>query len=112
MPLKYVPLAADGFKREIVCNTSNALSYILSASNDALPIEVWMIPVLSTLKSILPPFTSVTALPTSVVTVPVLGLGIKFLGPKIRPNLPTLAITLGIVIMISTSVQPPSILLM
>ncbi|MOA13125.1 hypothetical protein D3C78_1331600 [compost metagenome] len=69
-----------------------------------------MIPVLSTLKSILPPFTSVTALPTSLVTVPDLGFGIKLRGPKTRPNLPTLAIQAGVVMMISTSVQPCSIL--
>eukprot|EP01085_Mycamoeba_gemmipara_P002055 Mycagemm_TRINITY_DN10049_c0_g2::TRINITY_DN10049_c0_g2_i1::g.2055::m.2055 type:complete len:105 gc:universal TRINITY_DN10049_c0_g2_i1:253-567(+) len=69
-----------------------------------------MIPVLSTLKSILPPFTSVTALPTSLVTVPDFGFGIKLRGPKTRPNLPTFAIHAGVVIIMSTSVQPPSIL--
>jgi len=41
--------------------TSCAFSAILSAPNDTFPMEVWMIPVLSTLKSILPAFTSFTA---------------------------------------------------
>ncbi|MOA21970.1 hypothetical protein D3C78_1424940 [compost metagenome] len=65
---------------------------------------------MSTLKSILPPFTSVTALPTSLVTVPDLGFGIRLRGPKTRPSLPTFAIQAGVVIIMSTSVHPPSIL--
>ena len=68
-----------------------------------------MIPVLSTLKSILPAFTSFTAFATSIVTVPVLGFGIKPLGPKTLPKGPNLPITLGMVIITSTSVQPPLI---
>ncbi|MNE25308.1 hypothetical protein D3C80_1186330 [compost metagenome] len=71
-----------------------------------------MLPNLSTLKSILPAFTSSTALPTSIVTVPVFGFGIKPRGPRIRPNAPTLPITEGIVIITSMSVQPPLILSM
>jgi len=67
-------------------------------------------PNLSTLKSILPAFTSRTAFPTSRVTVPDLGFGIKPLGPNTLPSLPTFAMTLGIVMMTSISVQPPSIL--
>ena len=54
-------------------------------------------------------FTSFTALPTSMVTVPVLGLGMSPRGPRIRPSAPTLAITLGVVMITSTSVQPPLI---
>ena len=65
-----------------------------------------MIPVLSTLKSILPPFTSDTAFLISIVTVPVFGLGIKPLGPKTLPNGPSLPITLGMVTITSTSVHP------
>ena len=45
----------------------------------------------------------------SIVTVPVLGFGIKPLGPRIRPNAPILGITVGIVIITSTSVHPPLI---
>ena len=68
-----------------------------------------MIPALSTLKSILPDFTSLTALATSIVTVPLLGLGINPRGPRTRPKGPTLPIQDGIVIITSTSVQPPLI---
>ena len=42
----------------------------------------------------------------SIVTVPVFGLGINPLGPNTRPKGPNLPITLGIVMMTSTSVQP------
>jgi hypothetical protein len=48
---------------------------------ETLPIPACTIPVLSTLKSILPAFTSEQLFATSIVTVPVLGLG-KPLGPK------------------------------
>ena len=54
-------------------------------------------------------FTSFTALPTSMVTVPVLGLGMSPLGPRILPITPTFAITEGVQMMTSTSVQPPLI---
>eukprot|EP01085_Mycamoeba_gemmipara_P002434 Mycagemm_TRINITY_DN7875_c0_g2::TRINITY_DN7875_c0_g2_i1::g.2434::m.2434 type:complete len:115 gc:universal TRINITY_DN7875_c0_g2_i1:473-129(-) len=71
-----------------------------------------MIPALSTLKAILPPFKSFTAPATSFVTVPVLGFGIRLRGPSTLPNLPILGITEGVATITSTSVQPPSILAM
>ncbi len=74
-------------------------------------MAAWIIPVLSTLKSILPAFTSFTTLPISVVTVPVLGFGIRLRGPRIFPSLPNLAIIAGMVTITSTSVHPPSIFL-
>ena len=46
----------------------------------------------------------------SIVTVPVLGLGIKPLGPNTLPNGPNLPMTLGIVTITSTSVHPDLIL--
>ena len=51
-----------------------------------------------------------TAFATSNVTVPVLGLGIKPLGPKTRPNLPNIPIQSGVAIKVSNSNQPPEIL--
>src|SRR5688572_28061362 len=106
---KYVPFAEAGFNLATVWIISVALSRILSAEKEALPTLTWMIPVLSILKSILPAFTSFTALPTSSVTVPDLGLGIRPRGPNTLPNLPTLAITVGVQIITSMSVHPPSI---
>jgi hypothetical protein len=106
----YVPLADDGFRRISTEISSWAFSASFDGSNDTFPTLVWMIPVLSTLKSILPAFTSVTALPTSAVTVPDLGFGISPRGPRIRPSRPTFAMTFGMVMMTSTSVQPCSIL--
>src|SRR5659263_531895 len=44
---------------------------------------------LSTRNSILPPLISVTALATSIVTVPVLGFGMSPRGPRILPRRPT-----------------------
>jgi fumarate hydratase class II len=79
------------------------------SSNDTFPTDACMIPVLSTLKSILPALTSVTAFPTSVVTVPLFGFGIKFLGPNTLPKRPNLAITEGTATIISISVHPAAI---
>ena len=90
----------------IVLISSLALSLILSALKETLPTDAWIIPVLSTLKSILPALISVTAFAMSIVTVPVFGFGIKPLGPKTLPNGPSLPITLGIVTITSTSTQP------
>ena len=42
----------------------------------------------------------------SIVTVPVLGFGIRPLGPKTRPKGPNLPITLGMVTITSISVHP------
>src|SRR5919112_6731754 len=86
------------------------LAAILSGVKETRPIEAWMIPALSTLNAILPPLTSLTAAATSLVTVPVLGLGIRLRGPKTLPNRPILGITDGVAIITSTSVHPPSIL--
>ena len=104
-----MPLAAVGFnfiKAEI---NSLALSRICSAEKETFPTEACTIPFLSTLKSILPCFTSLTAFPISLVTVPLLGLGIKPLGPNTRPKAPILPIIAGIVMITSISVQPPLI---
>src|SRR5947199_369141 len=49
------------------------------------------------------------ALPTSVVTVPTLGLGILPCGPRIRPSRPTTGIRSGVAIATSKSVHPSCI---
>src|ERR1700739_790153 len=62
---------------------------------------------LSIRKLILPPLMSDTALVMSGVTVPVLGLGIRPRGPRIRAIRPTLAIWSGVAIAASKSKKPP-----
>ena len=56
--------------------------------------------------SVFPPFTSTTALPTSNVTVPLLGFGILPEGPRMRPSLPTVPIMSGVAMATSKSVKP------
>ena len=56
--------------------------------------------------AILPILTSLTALPTSNVTVPSFALGIIPLGPKIRTNLLTELIMSGVAMALSNSSQP------
>src|SRR3978361_1407674 len=104
-----MPFAVAGFALMIALINSWLLAAILSAANDTRPIEASMIPALSILKAILPPFTSLTAAATSLVTVPVLGFGIRLRGPNILPKRPILGITEGVATITSTSVQPPSI---
>src|SRR3989344_1387832 len=57
---------------------------------------------------ILPASSSFLFLSGSVVTVPVLGLGIKPLGPKILANLAILGIMAGELMRISKSILPAS----
>src|ERR1700758_2011083 len=55
-------------------------------------------PALSTRNSTLPAFTSLMALATSKVTVPVFGLGIKPRGPSTLPSFPAERIMSGVAI--------------
>ena len=66
----------------------------------------WMMPARSVRYSTLPALTSVTALPTSNVTVPLLGFGILPEGPRMRPSLPTVPIMSGVAMATSKSVKP------
>ena len=61
--------------------------------------------VLSTRYSTLPALISFTALPTSKVTVPVLGLGMRPRGPRTFPSFPTDLIMSGVATMASKSSQ-------
>src|SRR6516225_8609252 len=67
----------------------------------------WRFACRSTRNSILPPLMSLTALPTSGVTVPVLGLGMSPRGPSTRPSRPTLPIRSGVATTASKSRNPP-----
>ena len=71
----------------------------------------WRFACLSTRNSILPPLMSVTALATSIVTVPVFGFGIRPRGPSTLPRRPTLPIMSGVATTASKSSQPPCDLL-
>ncbi len=62
---------------------------------------------LSVRNSILPPLMSVTALATSIVTVPVFGFGRRPRGPRTLPSRPTLPIMSGVATTASKSSQPP-----
>ena len=63
----------------------------------------WMMPERSVRYSTLPPLASVTALPTSNVTVPDLGFGMSPRGPRMRPSLPTVPIMSGVAMAMSKS---------
>src|SRR5229473_433026 len=67
------------------------------------------IPALSTRNSTLPAFTSLIALATSKVTVPVFGLGIRPRGPSTLPSFPAERIMSGVAITASKSVHPSMI---
>src|SRR6516225_1462363 len=87
--LTYFPLATVGLALITAVIKLAAFSNSLSVSKLILPTGAWIIPVLSTRNSTLPALTSFTALATSTVTVPVLGLGINPRGPRTLPSLPT-----------------------
>src|SRR5260370_30661203 len=102
----YLPLATAGFALITAAIRLDAFSTSLSAEKLALPTGAWMMPVLSTRNSTLPALISLTALATSMVTVPVLGLGMSPRGPRILPSLPTERIMSGVAMTASKSVQP------
>mmetsp|Transcript_6947 Transcript_6947/g.28280 ORF Transcript_6947/g.28280 Transcript_6947/m.28280 type:complete len:228 (-) Transcript_6947:181-864(-) len=66
-------------------------------------------PCLSARNSTLPPLNSPTAVATSGVTVPALGLGMRPLGPRARPSLAALGIMSGEAMRRSKSIMPPAI---
>src|SRR5271165_3725311 len=94
----YWPFAVAGFALIILDISACALSVSFWASNETLPTGQWMMPVLSTRNSTLPALTSWTALTTSMVTVPVLGLGMRPRGPNTFPRRPTDFIMSGVAI--------------
>src|ERR1700679_1413775 len=96
MPLTYLPLAADGLAFSTELMTVMALSTSFCGSNESLPTGTWTSAVLSVRNSTLPALISRMAATTSVVTVPVLGLGIRPLGPSTLPRRPTDFIMSGV----------------
>src|SRR5262249_18040517 len=78
-----------------------------STENERLPTGAWTLPPASVRNSTLPALNSLTALPTSGVTVPDFGLGILPCGPSTFPSLPTCFIMSGLAITMSKSSQPP-----
>ncbi len=60
--------------------------------------------------STLPALTSLTALVTSIVTVPLLGFGIKPFGPRILAQRPSAPIISGVVMQTSKSSHEPDII--
>src|SRR3989344_4331212 len=84
--------------------TASAFCCNLSAPKLTLPIPKWIILAGSTRYSTRPALASLMALGTSVVMVPLLGLGIRPLGPSNLAYLPRRAIKFGLVIKTSKSV--------
>src|SRR5262249_27681431 len=87
--LTYFPLAAAGFALITACIRLLAFSSNLLFAKLTFPTGAWTTPVLSTRNSTLPALISWIAFRTSVVTVPVLGFGIKPRGPSTLPRRPT-----------------------
>src|ERR1022692_2135602 len=104
--LTYLPLAAAGLALTTALMRLEAFSTSFSDVKLILPTGAWMIPVLSTRNSTLPALISLIALTTSTVTVPVFGLGMRPLGPRTLPSLPTERIMSGVAITASKSVHP------
>src|SRR5215467_5458281 len=101
----YLPLAAAGLARTTLEITAVAFSTSLSGVNEIFPTGTCTKAVLSVRNSTLPALISFTALAMSKVTVPVLGLGMRPLGPSTLPSLPTDFIMSGVAITASKSVQ-------
>ena len=99
-------LADAGRAFQMASNTIRPFCSSASCAKEIFPIPRWMSPCLSILNSTFPFFTSLTALPTSIVTVPAFGLGISPRGPNTLPSLPTSFIKSGVEIATSNPVQP------
>src|SRR6185503_13836888 len=106
MDRTYLPLAAAGFARSTAWITAIAFSSSFASPNETLPTATWMMAVLSTRNSTLPPLISVTAFATSNVTVPVFGFGMSPRGPRTFPSFPTSRIMSGVAMTASKSVHP------
>ncbi len=90
-----VAVFAKGAKAE---EATKAVKFSLRSPSEklALPMPAWMMPAFSTRNSTWPDLASVTALVTSMVTVPSFGLGIRPLGPSTLPSRPTTPIMSGV----------------
>ena len=94
---------------QLVEHGAEVLPRARRASKLTLPSGTCTLPYRSVRYSTLPPLNSATAAPTSVVTVPVLGFGIRPRGPSTRPSRPTMGIRSGVAMATSKSSMPFSI---
>src|SRR4051812_18819848 len=102
----YEPLAVTGFIFFKVLIRAWALAARSVSEKDILPMTAWTLPPASLRNSILPAVYSLTAVVTSVVTVPALGEGILPWGPRTLPKRAILGIMSGVAMATSNSVQP------
>ena len=89
-------MAEAGLTCLIAFKTASPFSLSLSGVNETLPIGADRFPLLSTLKSILPALTALTAEAVSSVTVTVYGFGINPRGPRNLPSFLTSPIASGV----------------
>ncbi|EPP29056.1 hypothetical protein CP082626L3_0958B, partial [Chlamydia psittaci 08-2626_L3] len=106
---RYCPFAAGGLALIKAEHRASMFSLRRCPSNDSLPTPALHTPARSALNSIFPLRNSAIVLVTSMVTVPALGVGIRFLGPRTFPNFPTSRIISGVATATSKSTQPPLI---
>mmetsp|Transcript_4572 Transcript_4572/g.11284 ORF Transcript_4572/g.11284 Transcript_4572/m.11284 type:complete len:360 (-) Transcript_4572:53-1132(-) len=106
---QYTPLAPGGRLASMASTIDLRFNRRSSLPKLSLPNGTWTMPCLSARNSTLPPLNSDTALATSVVTVPALGLGMSPLGPSMRPSLAALGIMSGDAMSKSKSSIPPAI---
>ena len=95
-------MAAAGRWRVISSTIAVKLPTSCSTGNDALPMTVWTLPLRSDRYSMRPALISLTALATSMVTVPAWGLGIRPRGPSTFPWRPSWPIMSGVAMIEST----------
>ena len=81
------PLAEAGLLRTSSSATAARFSVSWGTSKETRPMGTWTLPYRSLRYSTRPALNSPTALPTSGVTVPDLGFGIRPRGPRMRPEL-------------------------
>src|SRR5512140_2098998 len=85
----YFPFAVAGFAFWTAESSASVFSTSCFSPKEIFPTGTWMMAVLSTRNSILPALSSVTALPTSNVTVPAFGFGIRPRGQNSLPRRPS-----------------------
>ena len=100
-----MPLAAVGLALRMASISTRKFSLSFSAPKETLPKGTCTMAVLSTRYSTLPALMSAMALATSGVTVPLLGFGMRPLGPRTRPMRPTRPIMSGVATQTSNSNQ-------
>mmetsp|Transcript_11728 Transcript_11728/g.54603 ORF Transcript_11728/g.54603 Transcript_11728/m.54603 type:complete len:266 (-) Transcript_11728:146-943(-) len=104
-----MPLAPGGRLALMASTIASRFSERSASLKLVLPKGTWTMPCLSARNSTLPPLNSFTAVTTSGVTVPALGLGMRPLGPSARPSLAALGIMSGEAMRRSKSNMPPAI---